>query len=64
MATVFILSGSFIGFMLGSVSLILGAGLTMAMMLWMGVGLGSAMLSTALAMTKPRADAEGHTQTA
>jgi hypothetical protein len=64
MATVSILAGSFIGFALGAISLVFGAGLTAALMLWMCVGLGSAILATALAMTKPQADVEGQTQAA
>lgn len=64
MAIIFILSGSVIGFMLGSAGLLLGSGFTVAMMLWMGAGLVAALLAMALALIKPQDDLQGHTQSA
>jgi hypothetical protein len=64
MAIVCILAGSFVGFLLGMVSLALGSGLTFAMMLWMGVGLLASALSTALTLFKPMPQQEGMTLSA
>jgi hypothetical protein len=49
MSTIFILAGSMLGFLLAMASLALGAGLTFAMVLWMGSGLIAAILSVAMA---------------
>ncbi len=64
MAIVCILAGSFVGFLLGLVSLALGSGLTLAMLLWMGVGLLASVLSTALTLFKPMPRHEGMTLSA
>lgn len=53
MAIVFILAGSVVGFLLGSVSLVLGSGLAIAILLWLGVGLMASVLGTALMLFKP-----------
>jgi hypothetical protein len=52
MSTIFILTGSMLGFVLGMASLVIGAGLTFAMLLWTGLGLIAALLSVALTTTQ------------
>jgi hypothetical protein len=64
MAIVCILAGSFVGFLLGMVGLVMGSGLTLAMLLWIGVGLLASVLSTALTIFKPTPRLEGMTQSA
>ena len=64
MAIVCILAGSFVGFLLGMVSLALGSGLTMAMLLWVGVGLLASVLGTALTLFKPMQQHEAMTLSA
>jgi hypothetical protein len=49
MSTIFILTGSMLGFMLAMASLVIGAGLTFAMLLWTGSGLIAALVSVAMA---------------
>jgi hypothetical protein len=49
MSTIFILTGSLLGFMLAMASLALGAGLPFALLLWTGSGLIAALVSVAMA---------------
>ena len=51
MSTIFILAGSVLGFVLGMGSLAIGAGLTFAMLLWIGSGVIAALMSVTLATT-------------
>jgi hypothetical protein len=51
MSTIFILAGSMLGFVLGMGSLIIGAGLTFAMLIWTGSGLIAALLSVSLSLS-------------
>jgi hypothetical protein len=64
MSTIFILAGSMLGFVLGMASLVIGAGLTFAMLLWTGLGLISALLSVALSTTPPSDDQNAVAQSA
>ncbi len=58
MATIFILAGSFLGFVLAVVSVTLGSDLVVGMLLWIGSGLIASALSVALALVKPQNDPE------
>jgi hypothetical protein len=64
MSTIFILAGSMLGFVLGMSSLVIGAGLTFAMLLWTGFGLISALLSVALSTTPSSDDQNSVAQSA
>lgn len=64
MATIFVLAGSFLGFWLAMVGLILGSGLAVAILLWTGAGVISALLYVALTTIKPGAVGDELTQSA
>ncbi len=53
MSTIFILAGSVLGFVLAMASLVVGAGITFAMLLWTGSGLIAALFSIAMATSAP-----------
>ena len=64
MSTIFILAGSVLGFVLGMASLVVGAGLTFAMLLWTGSGIIAALLSVALMTTQTAEDQNAVAQSA
>jgi hypothetical protein len=64
MSTIFILAGSMLGFVLGMASLVVGAGLTFAMLLWTGSGLIAALFSITVANADAHQDRNSVAQSA
>jgi hypothetical protein len=64
MAVMIVVLGSVVGFGLAGASLVLGAGLGSALLVWSAAGLLSAVIFLMMAMAKPQDDAATLTQSA